>query len=105
MAVTVNWLQSINWIPVEERLPDVSVDEHLEVTYVTYEDLTDGKRYVADNIGFELSGEKRSGYEYKWVVYDEDDYDTIYGEEWHPFEDENCRVVAWSKDTVDILPY
>lgn len=102
MAITVSWLQSINWIPVEERLPDVSIKEHLDVTYVTYEYLVTGKRYVADNIGFELSGEKRSCYEYKWVEYD---YDTVYGDDWHPFEDERYRVIAWSKDTVDILPY
>lgn len=105
MAVTVSWLQSINWIPVEERLPDVDAHENEHITYVTFEDLTTGKRYVAENIGFELSGEKRSGYKYKWVEYEEDDYDTVYGDDWHPFEDERFRVVAWSKDTVDVLPY
>lgn len=91
---------AINWIPVEERLPDVKVHEHEDITYVTYEDLVTGKRYVAEDIGFEWCG-----HEYKWVEYDEDDYDTIYGDDWHPFEDERFRVVAWSKDTVDILPY
>jgi len=87
---------SINWIPVEERLPDVSVEEHLEVTYVTYEELTTGKRYVAENVGFDWWGDS-----FKWVEYDDD----LYRCDWHPFEDERFRVVAWSKDTVDILPY
>lgn len=89
---------SINWIPVEERLPDVDVDihEHYDITYVTYEDLTTGKRYVDENIGFEWWNGS-----FKWVKYDDPNYHI----DWEPFEDEIFRVVAWSKDTVDILPY
>ena len=90
MAVT------INWIPVEERLPDVSVHEHENVTYVTFEDLVTSNRFVADNVGFDWWSDR-----FTWVEYDDNNYRCY----WHPFEDENCRVVAWSKDTVDILPY
>lgn len=87
---------TINWIPVEERLPDVSTHEHGNITYVTYEDLTTGKRYADENIGFEWWGDS-----FKWVKYDDLDYCI----DWEPFEDERVRVVAWSTDTVDILPY
>lgn len=84
MAVT------INWIPVEERLPDVYDSEH--VTYVTYEDLTTGERNVSNNVDYlKFLGETL------WVLPCSND--------WYPFEDERFRVVAWSKDTVDILPY
>jgi len=90
MAVTVNWLQSINWIPVEERLPDVYNNER--VTYVTYEDPTTGERNVSNNVDYvKFLGETL------WVL--------SISNGWIDFEDENCRVVAWSKDTVDILPY
>jgi hypothetical protein len=84
MAVSVNWLQSINWIPVEERLPDVDNDE--EVTYVTCEDPVTGRRYVTDFVWF-----------YNGIWIDPDMFDD--------FENGRCRVVAWSTDTVDILPY
>lgn len=90
MAVTVNWLQSINWIPVEERLPDL--DKNEKVTYVTYEDPITGERNVSNNVFYvKFLGETL------WALDCSDD--------WYPFEDERFRVVAWSKDTVDILPY
>lgn len=81
MAVTVNW------IPVEERLPDV--DNHEEVTYVTYEDLTTGERKVKNNVHY-----IKFPFGILWVL----DYLA-------EFENEERRVVAWSTDTVDILPY
>lgn len=81
---------AINWIPVEERLPDVDDNEY--VTYVTYEDPTTGERNVSNNVDYvKFLGETL------WIL--------SYSNDWVEFEDENCRVVAWSKDPVDILPY
>ena len=94
---------SINWIPVEERLPDVGIYE--EVTYVTCENPDTGERWVMDCVCLDIwYGVYFFNDKPMWLMLDEDPYDS-YDDRNEPFESKNRRVIAWSKDIVDILPY
>lgn len=92
----------INWIPVKDQLPNkIGPDMYEPVTYVTV------KYYDTSYVLY-----KHVGY----GVYDADDddgliYDEIgwryyneYYEGWCGYEDDtDCKVIAWSRDSIE--PY